>query len=63
MLFAGSATTSLMRDPTNGRAIEAGTGVTSPTQRLESAGERTGTGMMMRLRNPATLAKVFIISA
>ena len=33
-----------------------GTGVTSPTQPLESPGLMTGTGMMIRLRRPAACA-------
>jgi len=43
MLFAGSATTSLIKDSTSGLASEVGTGVTNPIQRLDNYGESTGT--------------------
>ena len=43
ILFFESATTSLIKDSTSGRAKEVGTGVTKPIQRLDSLGVRTGT--------------------
>ncbi len=39
-----------------------GTGVTSPTQWLDSEGDRTGTGTMTRRRSPATAAYRCIIA-
>ncbi len=36
--------------------MEAGTGVTSPTQWLDSPGVSTGTGTITRRRSPATSA-------
>ena len=48
--------TSCLRDATSGRAIARGTGVTMPTQWLESVGDSTGTGTMMRRRSSATAA-------
>ena len=38
-----SATTSLMSEPTNGRARDVGTGVTRPIHKLERFGVNTGT--------------------
>ena len=61
--FLGSATTSLINDPTNGRASEVGTGVTKPIQRLDNFGDRTGTLIIHRLRNPDSLANFCIMSA
>ena len=59
----GSATTSLIREPTKGRASEVGTGVTKPIQRLESFGVSTGTLIIKRLLRPDNLANFCIISA
>ena len=50
------ATTSMRSDSTSGRAIEFGTGVTSPTQWPDSLGVSTGTGTISRRRRPATAA-------
>jgi hypothetical protein len=55
-------TTVLRSDSTSGRAIDAGTGVTTPTQWLDSPGLSTGTGRIRRLGSPATAAKRCIIS-
>ncbi|GAA3127173.1 hypothetical protein GCM10017687_47400 [Streptomyces echinatus] len=55
-------TTSWRSDSVNGRAIDAGTGVTSPTQWLERPGVRTGTGTMSRRGSPATRAYRIIMS-
>ncbi len=49
-------TTSCRSDSTSGRAIDAGTGVISPTQCEDSPGVSTGTGMISRGRSPATAA-------
>ncbi len=49
-------TTSWRSDSVSGRAMELGTGVTRPTQRLESVGVSTGTGRITRGRSPATAA-------
>ena len=43
ILFLGSATTSLIKDSTSGRASAVGTGVTKPIQRLDNFGDKTGT--------------------
>ncbi|CAM5259332.1 hypothetical protein SHIRM173S_09555 [Streptomyces hirsutus] len=55
-------TTSWRSDSVNGRAREAGTGVTSPIQWLDSLGVSTGTGTTSRRRRPATTAYCCIIS-
>ena len=52
----------LINESISGRAIDAGTGVTSPTHMLDTRGVSSGTFMMMRRRNPATLAYRAIIS-
>ena len=49
-------TTSWRSDSVSGRAMEAGTGVTSPIQWLDSPGVSTGTGTITRRRSPATSA-------
>lgn len=49
-------TTSCRSDSTSGRAMEAGTGVTAPTQWLDRDGVSTGTGSSTRRRSPATVA-------
>jgi len=54
-------TTSFFSESTSGRAIDAGTGVTSPIHRLDSLGESTLMGRMMRLLRPATAAYRCII--
>ena len=61
--FFGSATTSLINEPTNGRASEVGTGVTKPIQRLESFGVSTGTLIINLFLKPDNLANFCIISA
>ena len=63
MLFAGSATTSLIKDSTSGRASDVGTGVTKPIHSEESFGVRTGTETIQRLRRPDNLANFCIMSA
>ena len=63
MLFAGSATTSLINDPTNGLARAVGTGVTNPIQRLESPGVSTGTLIIHRRGSPESFANFCIMSA
>ena len=62
-LLSGSATVSLISEPTSGRARPVGTGVTNPIQRLESFGVNTGTLMIQRLRRPDALANFCIMSA
>ncbi|GAB2756113.1 hypothetical protein GCM10027072_62740 [Streptomyces bullii] len=49
-------TTSWRSDSVRGRAMVAGTGVTSPTQWLDRPGVSTGTGRMRRRGRPATAA-------
>jgi hypothetical protein len=49
ILFAGSATTSLISEPTSGLASAVGTGVTKPIHKLDSPGVRTGTLMIPAL--------------
>ena len=61
--FLGSATTSLISEPTNGRASEVGTGVTKPIQRLDNFGVNTGTLIIKRFLSPDNLANFCIISA
>ena len=61
--LAGSATTSLMREPTRGRASAVGTGVTKPIHKLESPGVRTGTLIIQRFFNPDNFANFCIMSA
>ena len=61
--FAGSATTSLISDPTNGRASAVGTGVTNPIHKLESPGVNTGTLIIHRFFNPDSFANFCIMSA
>ena len=56
-------TTSLRSDSTSGRAMPAGTGVTRPTQWLDSRGVSSGTGTIRRRGSPATAAYRRIISA
>ena len=56
MVRVSRTTTSLTRLATSGRASEAGTGVTIPTQWLESRGVSTGTGMSRRRLSPASCA-------
>ena len=63
ILFAGSATTSLINEPTSGRARAVGTGVTKPIHKLESPGVNTGIFIMMRFFNPDTFANFCIMSA
>ena len=63
MLFAGSATTSLMSEPTSGRANAVGTGVTKPIHKLDRPGVRTGIFTMMRFLSPDNFANFCIISA
>ena len=55
-------TTSCTRESTNGRAMLFGTGVTRPTQWLDSEGVRSGTGRMRRGARPATAAYRCIMS-
>ena len=52
-----------MSEPTSGRANAVGTGVTSPIQRLESPGVKTGIFMMIRFFNPDSFANFCIIAA
>ena len=59
----GSATTSLINEPTNGRASAVGTGVTKPIQRLERFGVRTGILIIIRLLSLESTANFCIISA
>ena len=47
-----STTTLLMSESMSGRAMDDGTGVTSPTQMLEILGVKRGTLIMMRRRKP-----------
>ena len=61
--FLGSATTSLISEPTSGRASEVGTGVTKPIQRLDNFGVNTGTLIIKRFLSPDNLANFCIISA
>ncbi|CAO0837965.1 hypothetical protein SMICM17S_10413 [Streptomyces microflavus] len=49
-------TTSWRSDSASGRAMDRGTGVTSPIQWLESVGVSTGTGTITRRGSPATRA-------
>ena len=49
-------TTVLRSDSTSGRAMDAGTGVTTPTQWLDSDGVKKGTGRIRRRGRPATSA-------
>ncbi|CAB4573651.1 unannotated protein [freshwater metagenome] len=63
MLFAGSATTSLISDPTSGLASAVGTGVTNPIHKLDSFGVNTGTLMIHRFRKPDSFANFCIMSA
>jgi len=49
-------TTSWRSDSVSGRAMDAGTGVTSPTQWLDRPGVSTGTGSTSRRLSPATAA-------
>ena len=49
-------TVSSRSDSTSGRAMVAGTGVTRPTQWLDSPGESTLIGRMMRRGSPAARA-------
>ncbi len=49
-------TTVLRSDSTSGRAIPAGTGVTTPTQWLDNDGVKNGTGRIRRRGSPATAA-------
>ena len=62
-LLAGSATTSLMSEPTNGRASAVGTGVTNPIHKLDNPGVNTGTLMIHRFFNPDNFANFCIMSA
>ena len=62
-LFFGSATTSFINEPTNGRARAVGTGVTNPIHKLDSLGVSTGTLIINRFRSPEILANFCIISA
>lgn len=55
-------TTSCRSDSASGRATLAGTGVTSPTQWLDSRGVSTGTGTITRRGSPATVAYRRIMS-
>ena len=61
--FAGSATTSLISEPTSGRASAVGTGVTNPIHKLESPGVNTGTLIIQRFFNPDSFANFCIMSA
>ena len=61
--FAGSATTSEINEPTNGRANAVGTGVTNPIHSEDNPGVSTGTLIIQRLRSPEILANFCIISA
>ena len=63
MLFAGSATTSLINEPTSGRANAVGTGVTNPIHKLESPGVNTGILIIIRFFNPDNFANFYIMSA
>ena len=56
LIFDGAATTSCLRLSTSLRASRYGTGVTSPTQPLESLGVRTGIGIIILLFSPAAAA-------
>ncbi|NBT21419.1 MAG: hypothetical protein EBT17_04810, partial [Actinobacteria bacterium] len=60
--FSGSTTTLLISESMSGRAIDAGTGVTSPTHMLEMRGVSSGTFTMNRRRSPDALANRIIIS-
>jgi hypothetical protein len=56
MVRRSRTTTSFTRLSTSGRASEAGTGVTRPTQWLERRGVRNGTMMTWRRLRPASSA-------
>jgi hypothetical protein len=56
-------TTVFFSDSTRLRPSEAGTGVMTPTQWLDSPGLKKGTGMIRRLGSPATAAKRCIMSS
>ncbi|CAB5034378.1 unannotated protein [freshwater metagenome] len=58
-----SATTSLINDPTRGRASDVGTGVTRPIHKLDKFGVKTGTLIIQRLRKPDSFANFCIMSA
>ena len=63
ILFFGSATTSLINEPTSGLASAVGTGVTSPIHKLDSSGVSTGTLIIHRRGRPDSLANFCIMSA
>ena len=56
MMSCSPHTDGAERLSTSGRAMVLGTGVMSPTQRLESLGVRIGAPTIRRLRRPATFA-------
>ena len=63
ILFAGSATTSLINEPTSGLASAVGTGVTNPIHKLDNPGVNTGTRIIQRFFSPDSFANFCIMSA